>query len=94
MCVCMLAAFDHVKAVNRAFSAFVIHHHVDVVTRDRASQIDRSRFVFSFRSEVDSGRGDVKALCAFPLHLVMLNSRRVFKPMFTSSAIAGKVIVG
>ena len=57
----------------------MIHDHVDVVPRDRATQIDRRRLVFGFGPETRAGGSDMKTGRAFTLYFVMLNLRRVFE---------------
>ena len=45
MCIAVLARANHIKPVNRAFTALVIQGYSDVVTRERGAQVNRSRVV-------------------------------------------------
>src|SRR5437868_1407376 len=72
MCVGMLTAIDHVKTINRALSSFVIHLHVDVMTRESGAKIDRGRVVARLRTQLSPGRRDMKCAHALTLDLVVL----------------------
>src|SRR5712692_6596458 len=71
MRVGVLVTVNHVKPINPAFRAFMVHHHVDRVPRKRRTQIDRGRVVTRVCSQVGISRGDVKSARALSLHFEM-----------------------
>src|SRR2546425_213691 len=75
MRVCVLVAINHVKPINPAFCAFMVHHNVDGVTRKRRAQIDCSRVVTRVRPQLGISRGDVKSARALALYFEVLQMR-------------------
>ena len=75
----MLTPIDHVESIDRTFGAFVIHCHINIMSRQRSAKIDRGNFIARLRSEFGPGRADVKARATFTLQAVMLNSRTAFE---------------
>src|SRR5947208_16735841 len=67
MRVGMLAPIDHVKPINRAFSALMIHLHVNVVARKGRPKVDRGRVVDRGPTQLRPGSGDMKGAHAFAL---------------------------
>ena len=80
MRVGVLVAVNHVKAINPAFCAFMVHHNVDGVTRKRRTQIDCRRIVTRVRSQFGIRRGDVKGARALALHFEVFQMRARAKP--------------
>ena len=76
----VLLAVNHVKPVNPAFRALMIHHHVDGVPRQRRAQIDRGRVVSRVCSQFGVGRGHVKGARALALHFEVLQMRTRAQP--------------
>src|ERR1051325_6261655 len=72
VCISVLRPVDHVESIDRTFRAFVIHLHADIVTRKGRAKVDRGRVVTRVRTELSSGRGDMKRAHTFALDLVML----------------------
>src|SRR5258706_3524984 len=77
MRVGVLAPIDHVKPINRAFSAFMIHLHVNVVARKGRAKVDRGRVVDRVPTQLGPGSGDMKCAQAFALNLVVLHARAI-----------------
>ena len=77
MSVCVLAAVDHVKTVDRAARACVIHPDVDVVARKRGAKIYRGRVVAGLRTKTGARHGHMRRSGAFALNFVMLKAGAV-----------------